>query len=63
MHRQLNLDELDAVSGYLESVQNLAACARILIREKHHELLYTILEEIAQNSQFIMEYCIVEEKE
>lgn len=59
--KPLKEEELEAVTGYLESVQNLAACARILIREKHYELLFTILKEIGQNAQTILDYCVVEE--
>jgi len=57
MPKSLKPEELEAVSGYLESVQNLAACARILIRERHLDLLFTILEEIGCNAQTILDYC------
>lgn len=60
-HKALSEEELEAVLGYLESVKNLSACAEVLIQHKVYGLLYTILEEIAQNAQIILDYCVVDE--
>jgi hypothetical protein len=62
MHKPLNDAELEIVSGYLESVKNLATCAEVLIRHNHCSLLYTILEEMAVNTQHIIdEFCTIED--
>jgi hypothetical protein len=59
---KLSSDDIDAISGYLESVKNLACCADVLIQHRVYDLLYTILEEMAVNCQHIIdEFCTVEE--
>ena len=58
---KLDSEDLIGLKGYLESVRNLSICADVLIDHNHQELLPTILEEIAQNAQTIIDhYCVVD---
>lgn len=60
----LNETDLQGLKGYLESIRNLSICADVLIDHNHQELLPTILEEIAQNSQLILDnYCVIDDEE
>lgn len=54
--------QLKEISGYLESVENLATVGRMLIDDGHGDLVATILEELYEDAQAIMLHCVEREK-
>ena len=62
MKHKLTKDDIDAISGYLESIKNLAICAEVLIQHEVYDLLFTVIEELYVNSQNVIdEFCKVDE--